>query len=152
MTTVAVIGASANEERYSNKAMKMLAEHGHTPVPIAPTSDPILGRVVFPSLADQASDKFLGGGTVGIPDPHRQVIERQRNKTARRLADGGQMKPLPLADQQMRIGRIGNEAQIPAQERRARGGVGKRQNGCQGMASLVRNDCKCGASDAVGAT
>ena len=52
MTTVAVIGASANEERYSNKAMKMLAEHGHTPVPIAPTSDPILGRVVFPSLAD----------------------------------------------------------------------------------------------------
>ena len=52
MAIVAVIGASANEERYSNKAMKMLAEHGHTPIPIAPKSEFILGHAVFQTLAD----------------------------------------------------------------------------------------------------
>lgn len=47
---VAVIGASANPERYSNKAMKMLAEYGHTPVPVAPAADEIEGRKAWPAL------------------------------------------------------------------------------------------------------
>lgn len=36
METVVVIGASTNPERYSNKAIKMLIEYGHKPVPVAP--------------------------------------------------------------------------------------------------------------------
>lgn len=52
MAIVAVIGASANEERYANKAMKMLAEHRHTPIPIAPTNQAILGRAVYQTLED----------------------------------------------------------------------------------------------------
>jgi len=52
MVDVAVVGASANEERYSNQAMRMLAEKGHNPVPVAPARGEILGRKVCASLAD----------------------------------------------------------------------------------------------------
>lgn len=52
MENVVVIGASANEERYSNKAMKMLIEYGHTPLPVAPGVDTILGRKVYTRPAD----------------------------------------------------------------------------------------------------
>ena len=37
MENVLVIGASANEERYSNKAMKMLASYLHNPIPVSYT-------------------------------------------------------------------------------------------------------------------
>ena len=52
MENVVVIGASTNEERYSNKAMKMLAEYGHNPIPVAPSTDTILGRKAFAKPAD----------------------------------------------------------------------------------------------------
>ena len=52
MENVIVIGASANEERYSNKAMKMLAEHGHNPIPVAPAVDTILGRKTYAKATD----------------------------------------------------------------------------------------------------
>ena len=52
METVAVIGASPNQDRYANKAMRLLAGHGHTPVPVAPTHETIEGRKVYPSLAE----------------------------------------------------------------------------------------------------
>ena len=52
MENVVVIGASTNEERYSNKAMKMLAEYGHNPIPVAPAADTILGRKAFAKPAD----------------------------------------------------------------------------------------------------
>jgi len=50
--TVAVLGASSKPERYSYKAVKMLEEHGHTPVPVHPKEKTILGRKVYPSLSD----------------------------------------------------------------------------------------------------
>ncbi len=52
MENVVVIGASANEERYSNKAMKMLIEYGHTPIPVAPVVDNILDRKVYANARD----------------------------------------------------------------------------------------------------
>ncbi len=54
MENVAVIGASANEDRYSCKAMKMLAEYGHNPIPVAPVAGEILGRKVHVRVADIA--------------------------------------------------------------------------------------------------
>ncbi len=53
---VAVVGASENRARYSNRAMRKLQEHGYVPVPISRTGDAILG---FPSYRSVAS----------IPDP-----------------------------------------------------------------------------------
>ena len=52
MENVVVVGASTNEERYSNKAMKMLAEHGHNPIPVAPKEETILGRKVFARVSE----------------------------------------------------------------------------------------------------
>ena len=52
MENVVVVGASKNEERYSNKAMRMLMEYGHNPIPVAPAVDTILDRKVFATPAD----------------------------------------------------------------------------------------------------
>ena len=52
MENVVVIGASENEERYSNKAMKMLAEYGHRPIPVAPARQTILDRKVYAHASD----------------------------------------------------------------------------------------------------
>lgn len=52
MENVVVIGASNNEERYSYKAMKMLAEYGHNPIPVAPAKERILDREVYPRVSD----------------------------------------------------------------------------------------------------
>jgi len=41
---VAVLGASHKPERYSNKAVRMLKEYGHTVIPVAP------GRAVIEDL------------------------------------------------------------------------------------------------------
>ncbi|PIR23773.1 MAG: CoA-binding protein [Deltaproteobacteria bacterium CG11_big_fil_rev_8_21_14_0_20_45_16] len=47
---VAVLGASSNPERYSNKAVRMLLESGHQVFPIHPIESSIEGLQVFPSL------------------------------------------------------------------------------------------------------
>ena len=52
MENVVVIGASNNEERYSNKAMKMLLEYGHNPIPVAPAVDSVMDRKAFAKVAD----------------------------------------------------------------------------------------------------
>jgi len=52
MERVAVVGASPIEERYSNKAMKMLEEYGHTPLPVAPKHKEIEGRPVAAQLRE----------------------------------------------------------------------------------------------------
>lgn len=52
MENVAVIGASPREDRYSNKAMRMLAEYRHNPIPVAPGYDEIEGKKVYQRLQD----------------------------------------------------------------------------------------------------
>lgn len=51
MENVAVVGASPKEDRYSYKAMRMLEEKGHNPIPVAPARTEILGKKVYPTLA-----------------------------------------------------------------------------------------------------
>lgn len=50
--TVAILGASKNPDRYSYKALKLLKEHGHNPIPINPALDEIEGFPVFKKLKD----------------------------------------------------------------------------------------------------
>ncbi|MDA3790874.1 MAG: CoA-binding protein [Desulfobacula sp.] len=52
MENVAVIGASPNQDRYSNKAMRLLAQYNHNPIPIAPKHEEIEGKKVYQSLKD----------------------------------------------------------------------------------------------------
>eukprot|EP01129_Flabellula_baltica_P002055 TRINITY_DN11915_c0_g1_i1.p1 TRINITY_DN11915_c0_g1~~TRINITY_DN11915_c0_g1_i1.p1 ORF type:complete len:159 (-),score=21.75 TRINITY_DN11915_c0_g1_i1:25-474(-) len=49
---VAVLGASDNPERFSNKAVKLLTEKGHHVIPIHPTLTEIDGIQVHTKLAD----------------------------------------------------------------------------------------------------
>ncbi len=49
---VAVLGATPKEDRYAYKAMKMLQEYGHTPVPVNPAFPEVLGLQCHASLAD----------------------------------------------------------------------------------------------------
>lgn len=47
---VAVLGASPKPQRYSNKAIKMLKNHGYCVIPIHPTLDKIEGLKVIADL------------------------------------------------------------------------------------------------------
>jgi predicted CoA-binding protein len=49
---VAVMGASSNPERYSYRAVKMLAEHGHKVFPVHPARRPIDGIPCYGSLGE----------------------------------------------------------------------------------------------------
>lgn len=48
---VAILGASADAERFSNQAQRMLKQHGHAVVPVSPKETLIDGEPVMPSLA-----------------------------------------------------------------------------------------------------
>ncbi|HRX06926.1 MAG TPA: CoA-binding protein, partial [Kiritimatiellia bacterium] len=49
---VAILGASNKPERYSNQAVRLLAEKGHAVFPVHPALAEIDGHRVFKSLAD----------------------------------------------------------------------------------------------------
>jgi predicted CoA-binding protein len=50
--TVVVLGASPKRERYSYRAMAMLREYGHRPVPVNPAYLEVLGEKCYKSIAD----------------------------------------------------------------------------------------------------
>ena len=50
MEKVAVVGASPKPDRYSNKAIHMLKEYHHTPLPVAPGHETIEGLKTYPDL------------------------------------------------------------------------------------------------------
>lgn len=50
--TVVVLGASPKPERYANRAMRMLREHGHRPIPVNPGFAEILGEKCYGALSD----------------------------------------------------------------------------------------------------
>ncbi|RLC01230.1 MAG: CoA-binding protein [Deltaproteobacteria bacterium] len=52
MENVAVIGASPKQDRYSNKAIRLLAEYNHTPIPVAPKHKEIEGQKTYQTLED----------------------------------------------------------------------------------------------------
>jgi predicted CoA-binding protein len=49
--TVAILGASDNPERYSNKAQKLLLEHGYQVLPVNPALKQIDSLKVYPNLS-----------------------------------------------------------------------------------------------------
>jgi predicted CoA-binding protein len=49
--TVAIIGASPKPDRYAFKAMELLKQYGHKPVPVNPTYPEILGEKCYPDIA-----------------------------------------------------------------------------------------------------
>lgn len=49
--TVVVLGASPKPDRYSYRAMQMLKEYGHHPVPVNPAFANILGESCYPKIS-----------------------------------------------------------------------------------------------------
>lgn len=47
-----MIGASEKPARYSNRAIRMLQAHGHTPIPVSRTGKDVLGLKGYSSLRD----------------------------------------------------------------------------------------------------
>jgi predicted CoA-binding protein len=57
MEVVAVLGASSDKDRYSFKAIQMLKEYGHCPIPINPREAEILGYSVVPAISDLVKEQ-----------------------------------------------------------------------------------------------
>lgn len=55
-SSVAVLGASPKEERYSFKAVRMLKEHGFKPIPVHPAGHEVDGISGLKSLSDILSE------------------------------------------------------------------------------------------------
>ncbi|MFP5384605.1 MAG: CoA-binding protein [Bacteriovoracia bacterium] len=58
MEVVAVIGASSDTKRYAYKAMEMLENFGHTPIPVHPREEEVRGHKVIHNLGDLAGQKI----------------------------------------------------------------------------------------------
>jgi predicted CoA-binding protein len=52
MEVVAVLGASSDTTRYSYKAMQLLKDYGHTPIPIHPRETEVLGYKVVSEIKE----------------------------------------------------------------------------------------------------
>lgn len=57
MEVVAVLGASNDPSRYSYKAIEMLKEYGHRPIPVNPREDKVQNLETFKSIADLVDQK-----------------------------------------------------------------------------------------------
>jgi predicted CoA-binding protein len=51
-SNVAVLGASGNPERYSNKAVRMLLEHKYNVFPVHPSGKPVADIPCYTSLSE----------------------------------------------------------------------------------------------------
>ena len=49
---VAVLGATPKSDRYAYKAMQMLRDHGHRPIPVNPAFPEVLGETCYRSIAE----------------------------------------------------------------------------------------------------
>lgn len=70
---VAVLGASANPQRYSNQAVRLLVEYGHDVVPVNPAQAEIEGLPVTPTL-DKLEPGDIDTVTMYVGARHSEVM------------------------------------------------------------------------------
>lgn len=71
---VAVLGASANPERYSYKAAKQLAAHGHQPIGVSP-SKPSIANVEVVATLDELPPHVHTLTVYVAPERSSQMLE-----------------------------------------------------------------------------
>lgn len=74
---VAVLGASANPERYSNKAVRLLLEHGYPVYPVHPALDEVEGLDVTHSIGELPHDASLDTVTVYVSPQVSSTLAKQ---------------------------------------------------------------------------
>ena len=84
MENVAVIGASLNEERYSNTAMKTLLEKGHNAIPVSLDGKEVLGQKGYKNLRD-VPEKIDTVSVYLSPEKQGTVIEDIKAVSPRRV-------------------------------------------------------------------
>src|SRR5947209_7936578 len=52
LQNVAVVGASPKPDRYAYRAMEMLREYGHHPIPVNPAFPEVLGETCYASITE----------------------------------------------------------------------------------------------------
>lgn len=57
MEVVAVLGASSDPNRYSFKAIELLREYGHRPIPVTPKEKEVLGYQTVASVKDLIQER-----------------------------------------------------------------------------------------------
>lgn len=71
--TVAVVGASPKPERYSNKAIRLLREYGHTVIPVNPAQSEIEGLAVTPRI--DGLPRGIDTVTVYVGPAHSEALQ-----------------------------------------------------------------------------
>lgn len=94
---VAVLGASSDPERYSNKAVRMLREAGHQAFPAHPSETKIEGLQVFPSLESISSSLDTLSVYVGPQRIAPLIPEIIQKKPARVILNPGTESPELIA-------------------------------------------------------
>lgn len=74
---VAVLGASANPERYSNKAVRLLVEHGYPVYPVHLSLDEVEGIAVTHSIGELPQDGSVDTVTVYVSPPVSSTLAKQ---------------------------------------------------------------------------
>lgn len=83
MEVVAVLGASSDSSRYAYKAMEMLTEYGHEPIPVHPRESEVLGKKVIPNIGELAqSGKKIDTVTVYVNSAISAKYEKDLIKLA----------------------------------------------------------------------
>jgi predicted CoA-binding protein len=84
MENVAVIGASLNKERYSNRAMKTLIEKGHNAIPVSLDGKDVEGQKGYKSLRD-VPDNIDTVSLYLSPEKQKTVIEDIKTVSPKRV-------------------------------------------------------------------
>jgi hypothetical protein len=94
---VAVLGASPKEDRFSFKAVKMLKEYGHSPIPVHPAGHTVDGTPGLKSLDDIREPVDTLTMYVG-PDISNGELERILRLKPRRIIFNPGSENEPLAE------------------------------------------------------
>lgn len=82
--TVAVIGASADRNKYGNKALRAFRHRGYSVVPINPNEKKVEGLTAYASVADYP--KAIDEATVYVPpDVGVRVMEELARKGVKKV-------------------------------------------------------------------
>src|SRR5260370_30096913 len=83
--TIAIIGASADPNKFGNKAVRAYMHSGYQVFPIHPTAQTIEGLPVYHSIAEVPVEKLDRVSLYLPPEIGLQVIEQITQKPAREL-------------------------------------------------------------------
>ncbi len=91
--SVAVVGASPKEDRYSFRAMQSLQKHGHTAIPISVRGHDILGQKGFTSICDLAETPDTVTMYVGPNHQEKIIADLLKCKPQRVIFNPGTENP-----------------------------------------------------------